>query len=456
MGTRCSAVIVCAPDCGDPGQIVGGLTLLERLLRQLSRTEGIERITVVAARGVPLPKPSDRVRCPVTFVISDGKHPWGMVAEVAPSLGGRLLVVAADLLVDQRLFDGLVQNEGNAVVAPGKGSPAALLGAVDAAALIDAVDAPPPGSRTVRIDSLDTYVRKQRGHVPIHLLRVTSASETEGAWQALLDHIEKRTKDLPATYFDPPLENFLVRLVAPTAITPNQVTLATGVLGFFVAWMFLNGWLLSGILLAIFVEVLDGVDGKLARLKLMTSKVGELEHVLDFFYENSWYLALGAYFAASGVPWAWGAAWIICVADVADNLSYVYFARRVGGAEWHDYLPSLDDDSPFLRRFRMIAGRRNIYVWMMLPGFAFGRPAEVFAAVISWAVFTAATHWTMAHLMSRGRRTSASPVHAAAPVHDAVHSGTRMRPFPERSRRADSSGKRYQPSGQPRQEAQGQ
>jgi phosphatidylglycerophosphate synthase len=431
------------------------LTLLERLLRQLAHTDGVENITIVAPPGLQLPERSDRIGCPVTHTISEADDGWSMVAAAASSLHGRLLIAAADLVVDQRLFDWLARHDGNAVVAAAGGETDAPLGIFDEAALITSRRAPPPGTRRVRIDSLDTYVRKQRGHVPIHLVRVTSDSDGERAWQALLDHIEKRTKDLPATYFDPPLENVLVRLVAPTPVTPNQVTLATGILGFFVAGLFLNGWLLTGILLAIFVEVLDGVDGKLARIKLMTSKAGELEHVLDFFYENSWYLALGAYFAASGHPWAWGAAWIICAADVADNLSYVYFARRVGGTEWHDYLPSLDDDSPFLRRFRLIAGRRNIYVWLMLPGFVLGWPAAVFAAAIFWAAFTAATHWVMAHLMSRGRRRTAPPVHAAAQAR-AADSGMRMPPFPVQSRRADSAETQYQPSGRRQQVSQDQ
>jgi len=447
------AVVVCGSERGDPLRLVGGLTLLERLLRQLSAL-GIDSITVVGGSDFQFPGGSARVTCPVRYQTSDCPDAWQMTQEARPSGADRILVVAADLLVDQRLFERLADTEVNLLISPREDGAAEILGNLDAGGL----QALAAGRRAVTVrpvESFETYVRHQRGNVPVHLMRIRSAADVERGWELLFDHVEKRTKDLPATYFDPPLENFLVRVLAPTSITPNQVTVVTGLVGFFVAWLFLHGWLLTGIVLAIFVEVLDGVDGKLARIKRMTSKVGELEHVLDFFYENSWYLALGAYFASIGSTWAWAAAWAICAADVADNLSYVYYARRVGGSAWRDYVPSLDDANRFLRRFRLVAGRRNIYVWLMLPGFALGAPSLLFGAAVAWALITAATHWTVGHLVSRTRgpvRVPAQP----APVSLAVAlAGTRRRPFPERYRRSDSSEPQYQPSDQSPRAARG-
>jgi CDP-L-myo-inositol myo-inositolphosphotransferase len=358
-----------------------------------------------------------------------------------------LLIVAGDLLVDQRLLDWLSAQSGNVRVAASREG-AELLAVVDSVALGDLCAGRAAGLRVAPLGSFDPYVRKQRGNVPVHLLRV-GEEDVERAWEVLFDHVEKRTKDLPAIYFDPPAENFLVRCLAPTPITPNQVTLFTGALGFFIAWLLLHGWLITGLVLAVLVEVLDGVDGKLARIKHMTSKLGELEHFLDFFYENSWYLALGGYFAAHGSPWAWTAAWIVCAADVADNLSYVYFARRVGGERWTEYLPSLDDSSSFLRRFRMVAGRRNIYVWLMLPGFVFGFAAEAFAVAVAWAAFTAATHWSLAHLGSRRPPAAPQPARPVVPHAVAVHAETHTRPIRRQSIRVDSDGTRSLPSGPP-------
>jgi phosphatidylglycerophosphate synthase len=445
MSSTREAVVVCEPGGGDPLRVVAGLTLLERLLRQLSAIDSIDSITVIAPREFRFPTAYSRVGCPVKHRAYDGAGGWEMASAALESrdTDARVLVVAANLLVDQRLIQWLAAATSNVLISPSAGAPAAILGNLDSrgAEELAAGDA---GVSSVRpLESFDTYVRHQRGDVALHLLPVVSDADVERVWAILFDHVEKRTKDLPATYFDPPFENFLVRVIAPTAITPNQITFATGALGFFVAWLFLHGWLFSGVLLAICVEVLDGVDGKLARVKLMTSKLGKLEHVLDFFYENSWYLSLGAYFASTGVAWAWPAAWVICAADIADNLSYVYYARRVGGSAWRDYVPSLDDANRFLRTFRLVAGRRNIYVWLMLPGFALGAAPAVFALAVAWSAITAATHWAVGHLISRVRPATQPQVPPAHPA--GAHADTRTLPFPVRSRRADSSAPQYRP-----------
>lgn len=455
-----TAVIVCTG--GDPLRRVGGLTLIERLMRQVQETPGIESIIIAAGPDFTFPDASARVGCPVRVRRSERHDAWGIAADAIASPWGlsegadgrRVLVAGGNQLVDQRLFEQLVCADDNVLISRQRGEGSVLLGVVDADA-VRRLSCGKANGITVRpIESFDTYVRKQRGDVPIHLLSVSSSDDVERGWAVLFDHIEKRTKDLPATYFDPPFENFLVRLLAPTPITPNQVTVATGIVGFFVAWLFLQGWLITGLLVAIFVEVLDGVDGKLARIKRMTSRAGELEHVLDFFYENSWYLALGWYFSANGSPWAWAAAWALCAADVADNLSYVYYARRVGGAQWHDYLPSLDDSHSFLRRFRLVAGRRNIYVWLMLPGFLFGAAAAAFGVAVAWGVATAATHWAIGHAVSRTRRRLSERRASPDPASVAL-AGTRKRPSPERSKRSDSGAPRSRPSDHPPQAARG-
>jgi phosphatidylglycerophosphate synthase len=375
---------------------VGGLSLRERLLRQLGCLDRMEDIVVASPTSPPVPS-SPWVRAPVRHLTLDsGDHDWWpALREAGDRLPESFIVAGGDLVVDQRLLKWLAEQTGDVLVSSGAGGE--ILGHLRRDTLRSA--ASPADVPVISIDSFPTYSREQRGEVPVHLLRVASEHDAEHAWRALLEHVDKRTKDLPAVLFDPPVENFIVRRLAPTRVTPNQVTVFTTVLGFFVAWLFLRGWLLTGVLLAIAVEVLDGVDGKLARLKHMTSKLGELEHVLDFFYENSWWLALGAGFAARGEPWAWPAALMLCAADLADNFAYLFFARRVAGAQDGGAPPrsdNLDEATPLLSRFRLIAGRRNIYIWMMLPFAFLGGGATAFAIVVAWAVVTAATHWYLA------------------------------------------------------------
>ncbi|MBI2205096.1 MAG: CDP-alcohol phosphatidyltransferase family protein [Candidatus Rokubacteria bacterium] len=376
------AVIVCVPDGGDPSREVGGLSLIERLLRQLSELGSLQEILIVRGPRAGPAEPSCRVATPVRVVRVAPGDPWTMLRAASGFLRERFLVIGADLLVDPRILSWLAARTADTLVTANAREPE-LLGTVGRTILLE-----PPRSlasaAVVAITDFPAYWKEQRGDVPVHLLRVTSDRDAEEGWRVLLDHVQKRTLDLPARYFDPTFENVLVRLLCRTRITPNQVTAATGLLGFGVAGLFATGWLRVGVLLAIVVEVLDGVDGKLARIKRMTSKPGELEHVLDFFYENSWYVALGFRLSTHGHPWAWGAALAMVAFDVTDNLANIWVSRFRGR--------NLAEVSSFLRRFRRISGRRNIYAWIFLPGFLLGTPAFSFAAAVVWAGITAAVH----------------------------------------------------------------
>jgi phosphatidylglycerophosphate synthase len=380
---RLQAVVVCPDATANPLRSVGGITLLERLLRQLSELETVESILVLKPAALSLPAPSTRVRKHVSYHDASGATAWEMMRDARAHLHDRFIVVAADLLVDERLLAWLSVQTADVMLSPREGDRPAT------AALLRAESLEAPGAEAARIkvvaaDSLPAYWESMHGEVPIHLRRIASERDAEDGWRILLDYIQRRTLELPARYFDPFFENLIVRRLAPTAITANQVTLITTVLGFAVAGLYLTGWLRLGVLLAIFVEVLDGVDGKLARITRTTSKAGEYEHILDFFYENSWWLALGRFLSRHGSPSAWTAAILMVAFDLTDNIVY-----SIADVKWHR---SVDNATPFLSRFRLIAGRRNIYTWIFLPGFFLGAPAFSFDLAVAWAGVTAAIH----------------------------------------------------------------
>src|SRR5262249_32813691 len=125
------------------------------------------------------------------------------------------------------------------------------------------------------------------------------------------------------------------------------------------------------------VEVLDGVDGKLARITSTTSKAGELEHIFDFFYENSCYIALGLFFARQRVPYALVLSIAMVAFDALDNITYAVMDVR--------WKRSLDNVTPFLTKFRLVGGRRNIYNWLFLLFFFVGSAAVGFFVAVIWA-----------------------------------------------------------------------
>ena len=247
---------------------------------------------------------------------------------------------------------------------------------------------------------LDDYSPSHRGPVPFYVHAVTTPDEVEVATRTLIRAAQKCALDLPALLLDPLFENRLVFWLCNTRITPNQVTAFTGVLGACVAFLFLHGWLRLGITLAYAVEVLDGVDGKLARTKLQTSRLGELEHVLDFFMEHAWYLTLTFFFVSRTHDWQWW--WVgggLMVSDLLDNL--LYYAGHVCFGK------QLDELGPFDRSFRLIAGRRNIYAWMFFFGFWAGLPVQIFVVTLVWSLITIGVHGVRLVYHARQRLTMA-------------------------------------------------
>ncbi len=393
------AVIVCAPNAANPLRYVGGITLLERLYRQLNELDEIASIVVLKPRELSLPNPSRWVRKTVNTVDASGADGWEMLRRARARLNERFIAIAADLLIDQRLLQWLASQDGNAMLSARPGIPPELAASLSREALGES-DLANPSIAVTAASSMPTWWESMHGDVQMHLLRVTNEADAEAGWQCLLDHIQRRTQELPSQYFDIPFENRLVRLLAPTSISANQVTLVTTVLGFAVAVLYLTGRLRVGVLLAILVEVLDGVDGKLARITRTTSKLGEQEHVLDFFYENSWYLALGVFLFRSGHPPAWTVALAMVAFDLTDNVLYALLDVKWGR--------SLDNVNGFLQRFRRIAGRRNIHTWMFAPGFMLGAAWVSFYLAAFWAGVTAITHAVfcageVAHLMRDSR-----------------------------------------------------
>ena len=204
------------------------------------------------------------------------------------------------------------------------------------------------------------------------------------AERLLRDATQSGVLDFPALVHAP-IEKWLVSHLCRTTITPNQITLGTGVLGFSVTVLYALGYLWVGALLALIVGVLDGVDGKLARLKVQTTRLGKGEHVLDYCIEMSWWAALAYYFHADGqVPYAYTIWLVFFVADLLVRRAKGFVGRKLGR--------SLDDVSRFDRLVRYVAGRRNIYTWLFTFSLALGMPANGFIWLCFWGMASAVIH----------------------------------------------------------------
>src|SRR5882724_2939356 len=239
---------------------------------------------------------------------------------------GRILIVFAGFYCDERLLRSLADAQANSVlidsdppsiIAPllensdthssGRLLCAALLSSEwlsrknRAGTFVEEITSDTMAGRIARVDAAreQAYVGSMRRSVRPVFFPAPSLERRPLAERLLRDATQKAVLDFPALVHAP-IEKWLVSHLCRTTITPNQITLGAGVLGLSVTVLYALGYLWVGALLALIVGVLDGVDGKLARLKVQTTRLGKGEHVLDYCIEMSWWVPLAYYFHADG------------------------------------------------------------------------------------------------------------------------------------------------------------
>ncbi|GMR14060.1 MAG: hypothetical protein BMS9Abin29_2290 [Gemmatimonadota bacterium] len=305
--------------------------------------------------------------------------------------GGPVVLVAADTVLDPRIYRVVFGASGLAWVGDrpdqtGDQGSSEIVGVG-----IRTVSGMPDGAshqfvgrleERILVEELDAYLPDLRRTLRPYWVRARSADDRTRAADRILDSAQKGVLDLPARYLHPPAENFLARRLSRMPVTPNHVTFITAITGFTTTYLFATGSYGLGLVLALATNVLDGVDGKLARIKLQTSRFGDvLDHTLDVSFEFSWYLALGWGLSGGVVrsgPFGEALA-LIAVMIGTRGISGVY--KLITGRQIHDH-------RAFDRAVRLVAGRRNIYVMFLLVGFLVDRVGAAFTLCLWWALGT--------------------------------------------------------------------
>ena len=242
---------------------------------------------------------------------------------------------------------------------------------------------------------LDPYIVDLRRSLRPWWLVLDSDRKARRAEAQLTAAAQKGTLDFPAEFIHPPLENLLTKWISASTVTPNQVTTLTVLLAFLTTGLLAAGQIdpgypVAGLAIAFIVGVLDGVDGKLARVTVRCTRFGDrYEHILDVVWELTWYWALGWMLSGGGEvigPFVLGT--VITLFYLLDKAATGMFKSRQG-IELFDY-------EPVDRFFRRIGARRNTNVLLLLGGTAIGMLEEAFTFVAIWTVVTAAFHWTRA------------------------------------------------------------
>jgi|YelNatPaOPRAMG01_1025707.scaffolds.fasta_scaffold121414_2 phosphatidylglycerophosphate synthase len=163
-----------------------------------------------------------------------------------------------------------------------------------------------------------------------------------------------------------PVAFLLVKLLLPTAITPNHVTLVAMVFGVAGAWLFswgIPGALVGGALLFSIYNVLDCVDGQLARLKGNGTRLGRImDGIIDYIVNIALYifLAIGLSRTSADPVGAWILALLAGVSSGVQAILFDYYRNEfLGSVFGHEDATNQD-----IRRFSAeVARLRRRGIW---------------------------------------------------------------------------------------------
>ncbi len=350
-----------------------GLSVFERSLRTLQAC-GVTRAFVLSDDPGKLPA-SPRAKLELVF-------------SAPPDDGQLRLAIRGDCVFDQRLLRALLaQDRPTALIdsaAPGSLCGAAFLSCdeVTFSSFEDVLRAGLEGGGLAPLDvaAQPSFQNGMHREIPPYWL----PTPNRAAAKVILDAAQKGTLDLPAMVHAP-IETFLVSQLCKFSITPNQLTFFCNLVAWSATLLFATGHLAAGILTALAVGVLDGLDGKLARVKLEVSKAGELEHFFDLLFENSWWIALAYSWQSTGqLPGAYRYLCLLLAAEVLAKLARSRIESFYGKA--------IGELGRFERVIRLIGARRNVDIWILAAGLLLQHPARAFILVAWWEALTAAAH----------------------------------------------------------------
>lgn len=365
-GNRTDAPVIAVSLIGEGGVALWGMTPQARLIRALAKS----------------------------------KRP-AVYADAPPS-GAAAALLRADWYLDTRVLNAILDNPGAIVTARSDGgemviaahAPAEAVAAVRqmvAAGTLGQTPIP-AGMRVVTVDDIcGAYNKALRKAEPPLVVSMREHSERDIEW-AMYRAAYKGVTDIVTKYVWP-IPAFWVTLAASKLkLTPNMVTSIGLLLVLLVQWLFWRGEFWPGMLAAYLMVFLDTVDGKLARVTLTSSKLGNIfDHGIDLihppFWWWAWWMGLQATgYADSGLIAAYGepALAVILGGYVVGRIAEAIFMHSFG---FHIHVWRRLDSV-----MREITARRNPNMVILTVSLLFGRPDLGFLAVAVWTLICVPFH----------------------------------------------------------------
>ena len=311
-----------------------------------------------------------------------GMKPAERLTRQCGIVGDQQLIAHASAVLSDDTIAWLADHSGT-VVTSTEGRPLAVVvgpGEVDAARKAIVGEG---GMETASASAIGpVYVRKLRR--TLEPLALSLGEQSRGVVERkLFASVYKGVTDVVTKYAWPEPALWLTRAATALGLSPNAVTVTGLLLTLVAGWQFYVGNLAVGMAAAWLMTLLDTVDGKLARVTLTSSELGNwLDHGNDMIHPPLWWLCLahGIALAEPGSAWVWPACWTILATYLVGRFLERGFKARFGfnPFTWERF------DS----RFRMFISRRNIILLMMTVGLVIGMPAEAFVLCAAWSVIS--------------------------------------------------------------------
>ena len=217
-----------------------------------------------------------------------------------------VVLLRGDYLYDVRVLTGLIAAADTLLQVQGEGGPVAVAAHTGAAAAAR-VRGHISGKRQelpviLDIKSPDalvpqTNIRLKKAHAAF-VLPITAAN-SRALERHLFETAYKGITDLVTKWVWPTPARWVTRLCVRLGLLPNHVTALSWVLAILTGVLFYQGALVAGLLSGWLMTFLDTVDGKLARVTVTSSPLGNyFDHILDLLHPPFWYLAWGLGLAA--------------------------------------------------------------------------------------------------------------------------------------------------------------
>jgi|Deesub1362B_J571_1020462.scaffolds.fasta_scaffold00005_373 phosphatidylglycerophosphate synthase len=193
-----------------------------------------------------------------------------------------------------------------------------------------------------------------------------------------------------------PVEDLIVYLLYDLEfIGADHISIITYILAAGVVYYLIDLQLIPALALAVIVGILDGVDGKIARLRGKKTYIGKLEHSFDMLYEQLWYVGFTIYFWWTTNNFIFiilGLIWL-----VVDG-----YVRHIYNVVWIATGKSLKYHGKIGRYVTFIDGRRSVYILHIIFWLILLMPWNAMYTILGHSVATA-TSYTILSFKVMGR-----------------------------------------------------